>query len=736
MEKRVRSNPRDRRRGKRGPVVKHAGLPVDLVYHAQNHHGNISTGHPEPKSAQDECPSQGSSLSWTSAKPTQPTSSSDKPTSVCDTPRQYKCPVIQTAVLFTFLGAVIVVLVLNTKVKSYPVAAVINCGSNACREYVQYLHESMNETIDPCENFYGYVCGRMQRANSVRQTAFMRFRERVIQKSRARTASMTQSAVEKAALFYQSCENVLKYNDDGELPQVKVILADAGITWPTPASTPDVLFTMLRLSSYWLWDTFITVKWVPRSGKLATPLSIGPSPHLSTLLRQRNAILRAKRYFDYFVIIYEAFKTSNKTANAAFDELGTIERDAVPMFEARLHSDKKKVETTIRRFNYTAPGISRERWFQGFKAHFYDLLASEPVVVVEHVRFLRVIPLLIDKVGEVNLHLYLSWTVVQRLVLLGNSRLLVNYHGTLEAAKLNHRSFCYHLVQEKMGFAFLSPYVSSIYTPLVKNDIANIMNNICSTFDDLYRKSFDPSDSLRAAQQHTDAVLKYLDMFTEGNVDRYYANYSSMTDKVVKNYKVSCDGARNSQRDGYVTLAHFRTPAETEFTFLDDNKGEFLLAPNVLELPYYDETVPVTIKYAAFGSFVAESLTKLLLHTYTEWHANSRSKVRQTIDCVTRSNPSLRRDHSDDLQNLIVAAATIHILLSAIEHSSSYEEGTSIARTYRRFFVIWCYVLCDTGGDSELCNGPLRHVDEFASVFGCAKNSSMRSELSCKVFSA
>ncbi|XP_064476083.1 endothelin-converting enzyme 1-like [Ornithodoros turicata] len=707
-------------------------------YDTLSYHSTVSSrGMPSPKSMLGERPSQRSSPSSISTKQSPPTSSFERVSTSSQRAKHRTLSFVMVmagvlAILVTFLLAFILKVVLT----SHPVTA-DSCITSACRAYAAYLKDSMNDTISPCDNFYGYVCGKKSRMYSVRYDAFVTFRDRAIQRIKSRTIRMSnQSAVDKAAMFYQSCENVLKYEDDGELPQVKSILQDAGITWPTPARSPDVLLTMLRLSSYWLWDSFISVRRILRSGAVLA-LRVGPSPHFSTLLRQRNNIVRANKYFDYFVVIYEALKTTNKTANEAFEEVRAAERDAVPLFEARLQSGKVKAETTISGFNYTAPDIPSERWLQGFTTHFSDLVESNPTIVVDHVRFFQAMPVLIERMGEANLHLYLSWTVVQRLILLSNARLVVNYHGNVEAAKYNQRFFCFHLVQEKMGFAFLSPYVSTTYTPFVRNEVENIVENVRQTFDHLYSTSFHPSDGFRAAQ-HTDSVLQYLDMFLERNVENYYGNYSSMTDKVVGNYKITCDGARNSKHNEYAILRHFRTEDDSEVAVLDDIKDEVVLAPNVLELPFYDEMVPSSVKYAALGSLLAESLMSLLLRTYPMWRANSRSMMLQTVKCLTGEERQLKAGLPSNPRTLhnIVSIATIDILLSTNKTKTDRAKGIGTISPDKTFFVIWCYVLCAAGGDNvnDLCNGPLRHVAEFALVFECAKNTSMRAEPTCKVF--
>ncbi|XP_064476084.1 endothelin-converting enzyme 1-like [Ornithodoros turicata] len=751
------------------PAFKHVGFPVDAKHRRRYHHLHGSAAHsphrlspthshrPSGKhdtSPRDSLSSPGISPSKTvlgegSSQFSSPSSATTKLSPLISTTERLASSskrtkhkklssTLKSIAFLAIVGVMLLALLLKVVLKSQPLMAE-NCVTTACRQYATYLRGTMNETINPCDNFYGYVCGKISRTYSIAEDTVVVFRDEIIEKARLHVPHLSkQTAVDKAVLFFRSCEDVLNYEDDGQLPLVKLVLHDVGITWPSPSRNPDVLFTMLRLSSYWLWDTFITIQWTISSGVVAA-LEVGPSPHLPALLRQRNTVLRANKYYDYFATIYESFSPSNTTANSAFEEITSVERDAVPLFEARIYSDQVRAVTTVREFNYTAPQISSERWFKGLKTHFYDLVASNPAVYVNHVRFIQLIPILIERMGEQNFHLYLSWTVVQRLILLSNAKLVMNYHGNLEAARLNHRIFCYHMVQEKMGFALLSTYVSGIYTRFVKNDISNIMDNVRATLGDLYSKNFDQTDTFRATNLRTDSVLTYLDTFLVQNVEAYYANYSTMASKVVGNYKISCEGVRRTTYTQYTRLHHYRTADDSEVAVVDHIKGEIILAPTVLELPYYDEMVPLCVKYAAFGSAVAESLTKLLLSTYPEWHENSRKRIHQTAQCLTGQESSSETGVRNDTRTMhtIATIAAIDILLSVIKRKTNHAKGIGTLSPDKTFFVIWCYVLCGTGGNSrELCNDPLRHVDEFAEAFGCAKNSSMRKDPTCKLFSA
>ncbi|XP_064475908.1 neprilysin-1-like [Ornithodoros turicata] len=620
-------------------------------------------------------------------------------------------------------------------------ASVNQCETDACKAYALRLEDSMNSSIDPCEDFHGFVCGKYYSAHmmTVRDEAFDDFVKRVTKLAVEVVVNNNteQSATQKAALFFQSCVNVLE-GSGNELSQIIGILTDAGIVWPRNSPNPDVVATTLYLSANWLWQGFVLVQWTSLSGNPA--LSVTPSEYLRELLRHRELLFKQDKYFEYFRVLYQAFEPTGVTQELVYTDLRDIEDRVLNLFEDKLNEPRFTVVTPMCQFNLTEPEIPKERWLEGFRKYFSNPSARDPQVVVTHVAFLELLATLIRKVSEPKLHFYLGWTVVQRIALLANQELIANFYSGWQAAKASHKFFCFHLTQERMGVAFLSTYVSEIASPDVLIDIEKIVRSTRQSFRDSLRNTSYKDGIVGAPynNQTPDSVTEYFKAFLEERVNVTFSAFGNMSSSLVDNYKTAVDGLRNTPLTALVVPEHYKTTDDKDLVVYHSNR-DFVLAPITLHVPYYDVMAPTAIRYAAFGSIVARSMLKIFIEEVPKWDTKSRLRLKHTAACLSGNNTDLHESTTSLTayeRQIVVESTAVNILWKAAVASGALADaGITWVRPNKLFFIVWCYFLCDREPDvGHVCNVALQNMPSFASAYQCTSKNAMVRSNACKVF--
>ncbi|XP_053997359.1 neprilysin-4 isoform X1 [Hylaeus anthracinus] len=107
------------------------------------------------------------------------------------------------------------------------------CETESCVRIAASLKESMDTSVDPCDDFYKYACGKWSEEhpmpdNSLTNSWFEERRERVFRKIREllrdnSTSSNAPWAVKQAKILYDSCMDVQAVDDLGLTPLFEIL---------------------------------------------------------------------------------------------------------------------------------------------------------------------------------------------------------------------------------------------------------------------------------------------------------------------------------------------------------------------------------------------------------------------------------------------------------------------------------------------------------------------------------
>ncbi len=107
----------------------------------------------------------------------------------------------------------------------------IVCESKNCTSVAKYVKSCMDESVDPCVDFFQYACGGWIKKNPIPKTSstFSTFSklnqqiEKILRQILENKNSADTDVLRKVKKFYQSCVNMKAINEKGDKPMKELI---------------------------------------------------------------------------------------------------------------------------------------------------------------------------------------------------------------------------------------------------------------------------------------------------------------------------------------------------------------------------------------------------------------------------------------------------------------------------------------------------------------------------------
>ncbi|KAK8781793.1 hypothetical protein V5799_016867 [Amblyomma americanum] len=322
------------------------------------------------------------------------------------------------------------------------------CTTLACEEYSKRLLNSINFSVNPCESFTHFVCDGWRRDHelSVNEDTLRAALDSLYYKiTGLKVPDSNRSALEKAAVFYRSCECVGRGKCD-QLVDVLSALTEAGIEWPRHARKPDVLRTMLFSSLRLRWGGVFSFEIASRGREKHVMIRIADELHL--LKRKMHEQLRVSVELrkQYFEVLRDQFKDTtngNRDDLVSFADTLYIERNISENLWASAHSTNTQILKDELLYGVVA-NLTQERWRETLRECGVALDRNDTLVFSSdaYMFFFHFMMLWLQNTVK-DMHLFVSWCTVQVAALFANQRLLVNFYGGQAKAELTHKISCF-----------------------------------------------------------------------------------------------------------------------------------------------------------------------------------------------------------------------------------------------------------------------------------------------------
>ncbi|XP_064479788.1 membrane metallo-endopeptidase-like 1 [Ornithodoros turicata] len=624
--------------------------------------------------------------------------------------------------------------------------------SNGAHNYTALLAMSLTRSVNPCDNFYQFVCGGWIKHHGTGQPSLvdeleMRvFRDAAKRLDDVPVASRddTKMAVVKAKLLFALCRNAQgKSHQDGEA------LGDfltTRISFPDvrPMEADNIVALLIELSlSYKIHTLFTAELFADHDSNALPTVSLTPNNQLTEWLQMRNSFSSAKKLKDFMLAHIKVLPNfQSQSADALLEAIVEADATIIP----QLISGYDVTGEVFQNLDKVIPGADGQVWVDAVNKQTvpYFTVKISDYVKIEHTQtFNRIGKLLANNRNDQKLlPTFIGWHLVRQLA----SRVSHEVAQMEFKSAQDHYDACFKETGELMPLAASRPFTTTSPSESTRQLAATIIEDVrghiaevflmTAWFDKISRKKSKLKIyNMQVVLVEPDVAMKTTDL------NAYYTNFT-IEDSYFKTW---LKASRAAGQRKMVSLEKGETFMTYEFlpiqvnAFYDRQFNAFFLPSGIIRPPYIDDTLPASFNYAGLGAVVGHET----MHGFdiigkdrdefgklaSWWSPTVLQEYLQRVACLQKaykSDPAFMTENVADF-------ASLRAIYSAASNRSSAPddmpkpEALAEFSLEQLFFINYCFKLCSRSTvaaegyptDQDRCNVALRNFRPFASAFRC-----------------
>nr|XP_005996806.1 PREDICTED: endothelin-converting enzyme 2 isoform X1 [Latimeria chalumnae] len=649
------------------------------------------------------------------------------------------------------------------------------CLTEACIMVAGKIIESLDRTMDPCDDFYQYACGGWIKKNPIpdgrsRWNTFNSIwdqNQAIIKHLLENTTFNSSSEAErKTQYYYLSCLNEQKIKDLGAQPLIDLINQVGGWNATGPWDKDNFMEVLKMVSGTYRALPFFSI-YVSADSKSSNS----------------NIIQVLKAYLDYMVelgMLLGGERNSTSELMQEILEFETILANITVPQDQRRDEEKIYHKMTIADLQSLAPAIN---WMDYLIFVFspLDLNDTEPVVVYAK-EYLQEVSELINGTGKSLLNNYMIWNLVQKCVSSLDQRfqnaqekLFEVLYGTKKSCTPRWQT-CVSNTDDTLGFALGALFVKATFDKDSKEIAEEMINEIRVAFKEgLDELDWMDDQTRQAAKEKADAIYDMIGfpdfILDDKELDDVYDGYEVSEDSFFQNMlnfynfsaKLMADQLRKPPNRDQWSM----TPQTVNAYYLP-TKNEIVFPAGILQAPFYARNHPKALNFGGIGVVMGHELTHAFDDQGREydkdgnlrpwWQNSSVEAFKNRTECMVDqySQYTVNGEHINGKQTLGENIADNGGLEAAYRAYNSWlkngEEKLLPALTlngHQIFFLgfaqVWCAVRTPESSHEGLMTdphspakyrviGPLSNSKDFAEHFQCPVGSRMNPGKRCEVW--
>ncbi|XP_067136029.1 neprilysin-1-like [Centruroides vittatus] len=696
--------------------------------------------------------------------------------------------IINTILSILILCTIIPLLVIIFKKgKNSTLSQVSVCTTTDCTERSQQLRGWINNSVDPCDNFYSYCCDGWIRDHPLPENNIIFGPSEELEMNIALKINDLLSnlqldkysliPVNKTVTFFRACLDNESIESRGSKPFLNLIKEFGG--WPIISSDWNVNdFDWLNAITWLLRKTATgyIVRFIISPDIKNTSYNIiqldkpSLSQRTNILLNSSNEESRTtlknyKEHIKNMITLLNVRKDPNEDLDKDIEEIIDFERKLAEIFSPDDESTSNYNKFTIKQLADTIKEFDWLTYLQlatnSTLGETNDFITEDEEIIVRDTEYFRKLPGVIKNCSKRQIANYLGWRIMEKqynhLPKIFKEEML-RYKNISSNLALQRWKICVTLTNIAFGYAVAHSYISHFFSDISKCDIKEMVDEIKFTFKNVIQntKWMDnetKNEAIKKIEFMSDNV-GYPDwIMDKRRLSEYYENLGKIGDDPFKNDLVIAE---------YTSSQLFRSlrkkPKMTDWSVMpltvnaayDQNQNSITVPLGILQIPFYNRKLPKYLNYAAIGAIIGHEMTHGFDTKGRErnaegininwWSNKSREEFTKRTECFIEQYDSYGINGIQTLAENIADNGGIKLAYSAYKKLSDNQEPLKVLpdfQTYtsdQLFFLsygsMWCTQYNQIGWN--LIN-KLDHSPSIYRVMGTLSNMKEFSEaFKCK----
>ncbi|CAN7989424.1 unnamed protein product [Ixodes hexagonus] len=618
------------------------------------------------------------------------------------------------------------------------------CDTEGCRMHALNLKMAMSTSVNPCDNFYDFVCGSYRGSRDILTTSVQEDMALKVYKAIIETLLEGDPKSSVTRKLFQTC-NAPTSSDSEDIRIFKEFKQRIGILWPEERQTfMHPLDLLLKLAIRWNFNFLVSVRVVPTSKRRNRTLLLSPGT-ITTSFQQPAVDTTSPTAFEEHVREY--YRILGASPGTDLKELSATQRAILDVAEEIKHGVPKQVTIAVQSLRNFTPTVHPKDWLQFLNSYSQPdpPFGLKQIVIIEDARLVHNLGKLLKDYPAERLVIGIAWIFIQSYLWVASNTPIIRF-GTASRVKLYRPIACLEFINFALGLLGAKEYLKPKLTKTVKTDVDGLVLNLTKALKSkiLISDWIDIKTKLVAVDKLDEVqhdIWPVHDFFVGDTSSLFDSRLGNMTDSFIGNLVTVSERVR-----ALINLKSFEAihskqiaPPSGFFSYLY-YLNQVRITPIAIDAPLYYLDGTLAMKLGGLGMYIARQLVRTIdpLGTSFDEQGNAVNWVGHSTSSEYAARVTCNNTDVPVLPTVPALEMTIAALKQSIE-----EQNVALADFRLRglkdytedqiLFMTYCHGHCSASREASEreCNAPLRQFVPFAKAFDCPTGAGMNPVRKC-----